>query len=244
MPFELKESDNKESSTMRFGSSILLAAVLAVSPSSVASALSITGEDLVWNQLDPSPIYIVGIQNLEASTDPLFAWSLGLEIVPDAGAVGTLQFDSATLPPDYLLDGRSGGLTPALSGPTTSIAPIGDSDSDFTGIEVPSTGKNLLATTLVASPDAQGLFRIFAVGDPFTGSNWFSDDFENTRAFANVPFTGGPVEIGSITIVPEPSTAALATIGFVAIGVIIAHCLYRGQNRLITSSAGHMKGVG
>ncbi|MEX2112999.1 MAG: hypothetical protein WD845_07420 [Pirellulales bacterium] len=196
---------------MRFGTIVLVVALLLSTLCRNVDAwqLTITGQHHIWNSVDPSATHVVGIENPGASTDPLFAWSLGLEIVPDASATGTLEFASATVPNEYLLAGRSGGLIPPFAGPSTSIAPIGDSDALFTGILVPGTGKSLLASTFVASPDAQGLFRIFAVGDPFTGSNWFSSDFQNTRSFANAPFTGGPVEIGSITIVPEPSSLLL-----------------------------------
>ena len=127
-----------------------------------------------------------------------------------------MQFATATLPSNYLLNGRSEGLTPAFSGPAASIMPIGDNDSLFTGIVVPTSGDNLLATTFTASSGASGVFHIYAVADPTTGSNWFSSDFSNVRDFANVPFNGDPVLLGNVTLVnavPEPASAALLMVG-------------------------------
>ena len=198
---------------------ILLTALVPVSAD--AWQLRVTGENLVWSRNTPSPAHFVGIENPTASADPLFAWSLGLTITPDPAATGLLEFAGATFPDDYLLDGRSGGLVPAFSGPSTSISPIGDSDSLFTGIIVPATGKNLLATTFTASLDAAGTFYISAIPDEFTGSNWFSSDFQNVREFQNVSFGGGPVVIGSVTIVPEPSTMLLVSELIAAVALLV-----------------------
>jgi hypothetical protein len=185
----------------------------------VADQLSLSGQDLVWNpQQTASPDFVVGVSNTADTTDPLFGWQLGLEILPLSGATGALQFNSADLPPNYLLDGRSGGLTPAFTGPASSITVISDSDSQFAGIVVPSTGAALLETDFVASPGTQGVFQIAVVPDQFQGASWFSSDF-TARDFANVPFGGGPVVIGTVTVVPEPTALLLTLIGTSVAGV-------------------------
>lgn len=216
---------------MRLGTITLTVAIFIAAHSGNVQAwqLNVTGQDYVWNPIESSPTHIVGIENPSESPDLLFAWSLGLVITPDVSAMGSLEFASATLPSDYLLAGRSEGLEPAFSGPATSIAPIGDTDSLFTGIVVPDAGKNLLATTFVASPDAKGLFYVSIVPDEFTGANWFSSDFENARDFDNVPFGGGPVVIGSITIVPEPSTLLLIGQLLVIMLLLSWRCRRRAQ---------------
>jgi len=172
--------------------------------------LSPTVHDIEWNPASPSPVMVFGIENTTSTTDKLYGWQLGLEIVPGAGATGSLRFNEATLPTSYLLDGRSGGLVPSFSGPSATISVIGDTDSLFTGVTVPSSGKNLLHVDFDALPGTSGLFYVKAVPDLFNGSNWYSSDF-NARDYANVPFGGGSVTLGSINVVPEPSTIALLT---------------------------------
>jgi len=194
-----------------------------------AGQLSLSGQHLDWNPAaSPSPLNIIAVENTEGTTDPLFAWSIGARIVRDASATGELWFADATLPTDYLLAGRSGGLTPPFAGPTEAILPIGDTDSDpsFSGVVVPPGASNLLATAFVASPDASGTFWILVIPDSFTGCNWFSGDFV-ARDFANVPFGSDGVVIGSITVVPEPSAAVL---GFIAAAMLAAVRVVSGLN--------------
>jgi hypothetical protein len=189
-----------------------------------AGQLSLSGQNPIWNpQQASSPEFVVGVANTSSTTDPLFAWQLGLEILSLPGATGSLQFNTAQLPPNYLLTGRSGGLTPAFTGPATSIAVISDSDSQFLGIIVPATGTALLETDFVASPNARGVFQIAVVPDQFQGASWFSSDF-GARNFANAPFGGGPVAIGTVTVVPEPSGLLLCMSG-----VGVACMLWLGQ---------------
>jgi hypothetical protein len=125
---------------------------------------------------------LIGIDNTTGISDVLYGWQLGLEIVPQSGATGSLRFKTAALPDAaYLLDGRSDGLTPAFSGPADTIKIIGDTDSLFSGVSVPPSGKNLLQLDFDALPGSFGLFYIKAVPDLFNGCNWFSGDFLQWR---------------------------------------------------------------
>jgi hypothetical protein len=185
---------------------------------------TLSGEDLNWNpQTQPSPQFVVGIGNPNNATNALFAWSLGLEIQRGAGAVGSLEFASASLPPNYLLANRSDGLVPAFAGPSTSILAIGDTDSQFQGIQVPVSGANLLATTFTATPGTRGEFQILVVPSvsPFVnGAYWFSSDFTKPLDFANVPFGGPAIAIGEVTVtspIPEPQAALLLIGGGLAL---------------------------
>jgi hypothetical protein len=156
---------------------------------------------------------VIGIDNTTGISDVLYGWQLGLEIVPQSGATGSLRFKTAALPDAaYLLDGRSDGLTPAFSGPADTIKIIGDTDSLFSGVSVPPSGKNLLQLDFDALPGSFGLFYIKAVPDLFNGCNWFSGDF-SARDYVNVPFSGGSVILGSVNVVPEPSLAVLLLSG-------------------------------
>jgi hypothetical protein len=206
----------------------VLLAVAFVSPAR-ADSLTISGQNLSWGGSGVSPTFTVGIENLTSpATDQLFAWQLGLLIVPEASATGTLKFLTATLPSNYVLAGKTTtGLLPAFSGPSTSISPfIGDATSDPTGVVVPASGDNLLAVTFTASSNAKGFFDIFAVPG-VQASTWFDQNF-NQRDFANVPSTGGNVQIGTMDIgqasIPEPQSVVLLLSGLLT---LVAYRLVR-----------------
>ncbi|MFI5001170.1 MAG: hypothetical protein ACHQK9_14940 [Reyranellales bacterium] len=210
----------------------VLLAVAFASPAR-ADSLTISGQNLSWGGSGVSPTFTVGIENLTSpATDQLFAWQLGLLIVPEASATGTLKFLTATLPSNYVLAGKTTtGLLPAFSGPSTSISPfIGDATSDPTGVVVPASGDNLLAVTFTASSNAKGFFDIFAVPLVVPGapaSTWFDQNF-NQRDFANVPSTGGNVQIGTMDIgqasIPEPQSVVLLISGVLT---LVAYRLVR-----------------
>jgi hypothetical protein len=99
---------------------------------------------------------------------------------------------------------------------------IGDTDSQFTGIVVPTAGKNLLQVDFDVLPDTSGVFHIEAIPDQIQGCSWYSSDFANARDYANVPFGGGPAQlVGSVTIVPEPA-AMLLVCSLLSAGAVVA----------------------
>lgn len=193
--------------TKRF--TLLVAVCLLLGWASSARAqtdLNILGDDLVWDPLS-SPVMTIGINRTSADpqVDLLAGWSLRLSIVPDAGASGTLEFNAATLPSvDYPLTGVSGGLGGSVSG--TSLFAF-DDDTSFDGVTISAGGNNLLDLDFSSPDGALGLFRIFAT--PGLGDTQWSDAGFNDQQFANVPFSGGAVEIGSVTAIPEPNSLAL-----------------------------------
>ena len=214
---------------MRFQRFCLVAlAVILASGQAHAQQLSISFHDpaspsvhdIQWRTDSTSPVMVFGIENPASTDDLLHAWQLGLAIVARSGTTGGLQFNTATLPSSYLLDGRSDGLFPPHSGPADTISVIGDSDSLHTGVWVDPTGRNLLQVDFVALPGTSGVFDIKAAPDLFNGCNWFSSDFQ-VRGYANVPFDGGPVSLGTVTVVyvPEPSTLLLLLSASLGVGL-------------------------
>ncbi len=195
----------------------VLLALAGASPSKAAFLTLTTNENLTWSSLaDPSPTFTVGIGNSNPSQSGLlFGWSLGLKIVAENGATGSIQFLTATIPTsNYILNNDSLGLTPALTLPSATIQTISDVNMNGTGVSVATSGDNLLSLTFKASTGTTGVFQIEAIGDGITGSNWFSSDFM-AQDYANVPFNTPGVVLGTVTIpaamgaVPEPSTALL-----------------------------------
>ena len=197
--------------------------VVAVFLSTVVSAgdLRIVGQNLSWSPTTQlSPQYLFGVENISGTDDPLSAWQLRIKIVPDENATGLVEFNSATEPPDYLLADRSIGIVVAFFGPPNTVGLMGDDDQFFFGVEVPPSGTNLLRVDFAASPDALGRFDIVVLPHQpgvEEGTAWFYlnlDTFEvETRDFENIPFGGGPLTVGSVTVVPEPSTIVLLTLG-------------------------------
>lgn len=150
--------------------------------------------------------------------DVMSAWQVQLEIIPIAGATGTLVFnDPATStpahPPGYVFGANGLDLTANNLGTSlgaydfydTSVAP---------GVSVPgSPGASLLQMTFSASSDASGLFGIYAE-EGLANTLWTDASFTN-QLFTNVPDGTGTVLIGEVQLpvqtgtVPEPSSLAL-----------------------------------
>lgn len=174
--------------------------------------------DIQWDPTSSSPEMVFGIENATSPPiDKLYGWQLGLEIVAETGATGTLRFKTATMPDSYVLAGLTSG-PPPLAAPAATIPVIGDADLvQFTGTLVPASGKNLLKVDFDVLPGTSGLFFIKAVPGQFNGSNWYSSDF-TARDFVNVPFSGDAVILGSVNVVPEPGTFILLSTG----GLIVA----------------------
>ena len=206
---------------------------------SLNTPVSRTVHDVQWNGGSPPPVMVVGIEDTTATGTLLTAWQLGLEIIPDTGATGQIRFSTATIPDSYLLDERSSGLAPTFTGPSTTIATIGDQDALFTGVPVSETGQNLLQLGFDAVAGSSGCFLIAAVPGEFSGSSWYAEDF-SAQEFLNVPLSGGAVVLGSITIVPvpEPGTPILLCAGVFAFASGAIAVGFSCRNRACRKRAG------
>jgi len=179
-----------------------------------------TGGDLQWDSAsEPSPQLVVGGTSSGVGGVLVSAWALALAVEPAPPASGVLKFNAISVPSNYIFESGSLGMFPPAINPDTAVGPIIDFsfiNGSFSSVEVPTTGKNLLALDFL-SENAQGLFRVMAVPDPFIGSNWADEGFA-VRQFGNVPFGGGPVQIGSVTvttaptIIPEPTTFVVSAV--------------------------------
>ena len=147
--------------------------------------------------------------------DFLAGYQVVLQIVPQAAATGSLAFAAPVTgsglaePANYVFNSVDHfGLDATNSGNELFLY---DLDLSATGVDVSTTPGNIIASiTVLASADANGLFDIVAVPGP-SNSEWI-DDFFRSRDFANVPIGGGPVVIGQILVVPEPSGLALCSV--------------------------------
>lgn len=169
---------------------------------------------------------LINLVSDDAPHDVLAAWNFQLQMLPDAGATGTLVFEDPTTgaasnPPGYLFGADGLGIVANNSG---NLLDANDFFSPVAapGMPVPGApGTNLLQVVFSASPDAAGLFGIYAVqGAALT--QWTDSEF-NTRLFSNVPDGAGIVRIGEVQIlqaVPEPLSIILLGLGgVISIGV-------------------------
>ncbi len=189
----------------------LVAAVVALLASGSARAASLTlftdappDEPLVITPLDAADAIALRVVNGSAADPPaeyLTAWQLRLEIVPDTGAVGTLNFGSAVEPPEYVFDGTG------HFGPGVAISGNRMFSSDFNfpatgGLQVPTApGTGLLSITFAPSANAFGKFGVYAL-DGLSNCEWTdaASPVQHRRTFANVPDGGGPVRIADVLV--------------------------------------------
>jgi hypothetical protein len=168
------------------------------------------------------------LTNSESTTTFVAVWLATLQILPDATAVGSAKFLSASQPDDYFMK----DLTPfgpqlVLGGPPPTLQAT-FSDAAFlspTGAPVPAQATvSLFDVTIELSPDALGKFRVVML--PFDlqtieSSSWSLATNAGTQlTFDNGEAGDGLTERTLATIeiipVPEPSMAMLTS----AIGVV------------------------
>ena len=180
-----------------------------------AASLSLTSSNLSW---DPavsalSPSVLIGVLNSQTVNDPdlLAGWQLNLMLQPQAGATGTLRFNSATLPVSgYLLEGNSAGLIANVGAGGTALTAFDDDDTLPLGVSVPASGNSLLALDFRTLDNARGTFGLVALAPPGGFTQW-GDASPADRFFTNVPSGAtSPIVLATITLVPEPSTIVLS----------------------------------
>lgn len=149
-------------------------------------------------------------------------FGLALQLIPQAGASGTVQFANFVVPaangilpdpgdPQFELNGIT-NLSPVNgSAVATPVALLMNEAAEEQETVVP-TGvlKNLGVVQVVSSPSAVGTWTLYAVNDAFGRSYW-TDAFGNETPLDQLPATNGTaLAIGTVTVVPEPSQMALA----------------------------------
>jgi hypothetical protein len=199
---------------LSFASLCLLAC--GASAGVVLSTSNPPGTPLSMNPGSTSGQMLVNVVSDNPPNDVMAAWNVTLAIVPEPGATGTLTFqDPATgtppNPPNYIFDGNGLGIVATNTGSQLNANDFFD-PSGGPGAVVPgSPGANLLAMDFLASPNASGLFGIYALeGAALT--QW-TDANSTTQFFTNVPDGTGMVLIGEVEVlgvVPEPSALVLA----------------------------------
>lgn len=149
-------------------------------------------------------------------------FGLALQLIPQAGASGTVQFANFFVPatngilpnpgaPQFELSGIT-NLSPVNgSAIATPVALLMDELAPVQETTVPQgVLKNLGIVQFVSSANAVGTWKLYAVNDAFGRSYW-TDAFGTETPLDQLPATNGTaLAIGTVTVVPEPSAMALA----------------------------------
>ncbi len=169
----------------------VLVVFLACSSARAAQLTLVTsaplGDPLVISPSKAQSPLLVSVVNSTA-TDPasqfMTGWQFRLVIEPDAGAMGSLQFNAGAKPSPYVFDsvGNLGAPSATVNGVFSALDTAIPTN---VGVQIPTApGANLQLVSFTPSMDAMGDFEIFAEGS----SDTFWIDGNNTaRPFVNVP---------------------------------------------------------
>jgi Dockerin type I domain/PEP-CTERM motif len=161
------------------------AAPLVITPSSAAAQLLVS----VVNSVSSDP-----------PSERMIGWKIGLTIMPDASAHGTLQFAAGAMPSPYVFDGffNSGAPYSISNGVFTALDQVFATD---TGAQIPTApGAKLQLVSFTPSLDALGTFGIYALP---SNTLWLDSNPngspDNNRSFVNISGSG-MVRIGSVLV--------------------------------------------
>jgi hypothetical protein len=177
-------------------------------------------------------------------TDATFVnnFLVGVQLVADPGATGTLSLASVSAPASnsLLTDSPTfDAIADTLSGTTTVggadyIQLLGANISTFDDTLNASSIANLLTLTFSASGDALGTWTLYGVNQGSSPSVSFTADTLNQQTdFTNLPATDDTyIALATITVtaVPEPRTDVLAGLA-AAIGIAAASPLRHRRRR-------------
>jgi hypothetical protein len=203
-----------------------LAAALAAPSASHAAFL------LTWNGpgvIAPDAPFAIDLAIGSDAGDFLFSYQVTFTVTRIDGQPtgGALRFNGAGVPPDYVLEGDSAGLTVVVGAPlppTTLVASDGTDSGFNTAQPVPPAGKNLLRLSLAPNLSLFGGEQYRIAVDPDPMATFFLMDFAgplDPPDLRDVPFRvvnpgGGVVQVG---VIPEPSGLALLAAGGLALAL-------------------------
>jgi len=195
-----------------------------------------SGTTTTINQSGTGTLYISAMNSGTASID-FGALALGIQIVANGSPAGDITLSGVDAPENSVW------FDPSTSGPTdgntlengningtagyslVGISGAVDAEGNY-GVLAPGETANLAMLSFTAAADAFGTWNIFVVNEEAesgaTISNITAGDL-STIQFSNLtapafPNTGVSVQVGSVIVVPEPSTLTVAGLGCAVVG--------------------------
>lgn len=160
-------------------------------------------------------------QNAGSAITDFNGWSTGLQLLPQAGAVGTATITGAALPatnpaltdPEIPLTFTPNqNLLVAANGTTLYSSLISSNQSPAVTTFTLGQRYNVADLTVALSPNASGTWNLFAVNNANGIASW-ANQFGAATDFGNVARVNGDAGttlIGTVSAVPEPQSFVLA----------------------------------
>lgn len=149
-------------------------------------------------------------------------FGLALQLIPQAGASGTVQFANFFVPatngilpdpdvPQFELNGITNMSPVNGSSVATSVALLMSETAPSPEATVPQgVLKNLGTLQFISTSNAVGTWTLYAVNDAFGRSYWTNAVADETTFDQLAATNGTALTLGTVSIVPEPSIVVFA----------------------------------
>lgn len=227
---------------MRRATGILFAIVAAaLGATAEATVLSLdTGKSLTLQQGQSGSFTFSFTNDAGAITEDFVSWTLGIQLLPVAGATGSLTLGALAQPATSPMPVGAVDLSGPLAGTTFGNASINGTASfsqivatatETVGTVASAASYNMGTVGVTASANALGTWNMYAIQQGGTAyqSYWTNASLTDTD-FGNLPrgastSVSGSLLVGTVTVsaVPEPGVVALAG----SVGAVVAYVASR-----------------